>query len=262
MKVNQVRCFSSSPDSGESFVCCQKDDDWDVVQHFPLEMVLKHVAEVSRVLLEHPQVRRLDRKTMADVGQYASGIHWATSFWIWYRRQCASVEEHDLKLGSEPHIFDHLEVLWHQEVDKSVTLKPLWERARALHCRDLEAPMVACLRACNVLLVVGCDCPPVDRPDALARALFSAWKGHGECINPDVFCEDRGWRDLLHILIKSPLPEAKEMAKVLPLFKDWQGKLVSPQLQLFQKRPKNFVLRCNPCPWTSCQRRMVASSIS
>lgn len=207
---------------------------------------MKHVAEVSKVLLEHPQVRRLDRKTMADVGQYASGIDWATSFWTWYRRQCASVEDKDLKLGLEPHIFDHLEVLWHQEVDKSVTLRPLRERRRALHCSDFEAPMVACLRACNVLLVVGCDCPPVDDSDALARALFSAWKKEGECINPDFLCEDQGWRDLLRILIKSPLPEAMEMAKVLPLFKDWQGKLVSPQLQLFPKTSKELRAAVQP----------------
>ena len=78
--------------------------------------------------------------------------------------------------------------------------------------------------------------PPVDNPDALARALSSAWKNHGECINTETRFLDEGWRDLLEILIKSRLPEASEMASVLPLFRNWQQILVTPDLQLFPVR--------------------------
>lgn len=211
-------------------MCCQNDDEWDVARHLPPEKVLKHVPSVCDVLLEHPEVRKLDWNSMADVGVAASGTDWAKSFWLWYRRRC--VVEPDMKLSSKPHILDNLKVLWHQEADGSVALEPLWERRRALHCKDLKAPLSACLRACNVLLVSGCDCPPVDHPDALARALSAAWS-QGERVNEGTVCSEEGWRDLLAILIKSQLPEALEMAKVLPLFRNWQGTLIPPDLQLF-----------------------------
>ena len=96
----------------------------------------------------------MDRRAVAEVGAAAVGTDWATSFWTWYRRYCG-----DLKLGPEDHVFDDLEVLWHQEADGSVTLKPLRERRWALHCEDLDAPVVDCLRACNVLLVLNCERP-------------------------------------------------------------------------------------------------------
>eukprot|EP00913_Durusdinium_trenchii_P032687 g30596.t1 len=46
-------------------------------------------------------------------------------------------------------------------------------------------------------------------------------------------CEDQGWRDLLEALIRSQVPEASEIAKALPLFRNWQKQLVTPSLQLF-----------------------------
>ena len=81
--------------------------------------------------------------------------------------------------------------------------------------------------------VDNCDCPPIDHHDALARALSWALKSRRERITG---VQDQGWRDLLKILIKSELPEALEMARVLPLFRNCGGTLVTPDRQLFPLR--------------------------
>jgi hypothetical protein len=229
----KVKRFSSSKYATPCFVCCRTDEESEIARHFPSEVVLQHIPSISEVLLEHPQVQKLDRSAVAKFGAAARGTDWAKSFWTWYRRQCVTNPDLKLDRGAQRHIFDDLEVLWHQEADGSVTLKPLRERRRALHCEDLEAPVVACLRACNVLVVSNCDCPPIDHHDALARALSWALKSRRERITG---VQDQGWRDLLKILIKSELPEALEMARVLPLFRNCGGTLVTPDRQLFPLR--------------------------
>ena len=206
----KVKRFSSSKYATPCFVCCRTDEESNIARHFPSEVVLQHIPSISEVLLEHPQVQKLDRSAVAKFGAAARGTDWAKSFWTWYRRQCVTNPDLKLDRGAQRHIFDDLEVLWHQEADGSVTLKPLRERRRALHCEDLEAPVVACLRACNVLL-----------------------KSRRERITG---VQDQGWRDLLKILIKSELPEALEMARVLPLFRNCGGTLVTPDRQLFPLR--------------------------
>lgn len=222
-----VHCFSAAT---TWFACCRNEDDWDLARHLPGHRTLKNVMRASQVLLQHPQVREVDFEAVAELGVHASGEAWAGAFWRWYRRRC--LHRPEMKLDPAPHLLDQLQVLWHQEADGSIRLHPLHQRHRALSCRDLRAPIVKCLRACHVLIVLDCDCPPVHDPNALAHALCWARKHHGPA-DFRMSCEDQGWRDLLEALIRSQVPEASEIAKALPLFRNWQKQLVTPSLQLF-----------------------------
>lgn len=217
---------------GPVLVGCSSDDEWDLAQHFPPERVLRHVKMASHVVLRHPQVHKVDFDTVAEVGVHASGEAWATSFWAWFRAHC--LRHPDRKLGAGPHICDDLRVLWHQEVDGSITLHPLKERHRAIACEDFSTPMVAALRACQVLLVQGCECAPLHDAKALTLAVHSGLSNHG--LNGE--CEDEGWRQVLdaaylkiiichlmklllvrcQVLIRSKVPQARDIAQQLPLF--------------------------------------------
>ena len=176
---------------GPALVGCSTDDEWDLAQHFPPQRVLKHVKVASHVVLRHPQVHKVDFDTVAEVGVHASGEDWATSFWFWFHAQC--LRHPDRKLGAGPHICDDLRVLKHLEVDGSITLHLLKERHRAIACEDFSAPMVAALRACQVLLVQGCECAPMHDAKALTLAVHSGLSNHGR--NGE--CEEEGWRQVL-----------------------------------------------------------------
>ena len=240
-----VHRFASS--GGVLFVCCKDDEEWELAQHLPADVVLRHVPDACKVLLQFVQVRALDSQAIAEHGIRACGEDWARAFWHWYHLHCQRQPSLRLPLPGETeqeHPFDGLTVLCHAKENKknsAMALYPLAERRRALQCQDLHAGFVPCLRACSILLVPAfCDCPPVQNPDALAAALRSSLSSSSFALAPGLEppeplepLEPEGWRQLLEILMKSRTPEAVIAGKALPAFRHWNGNLGLPNKKLF-----------------------------
>ena len=182
------------------------------MRHFPKQSVLRSLPG-DDLLLAHPQVRRVDVTSVAELGLQASGGSFVKSFWRWFKLFVARTPA--AKLSARPHPLDELTVLEACEHGKFAFF-PLSERRRALRCPNVE--LAKGLSACHVLLSK-VSAVPEATPDAVARALSVAMQ-MPTAIDP-MKVPLSSWRLVAMQLAKSELAEAVQVAHGLPAFHLW-----------------------------------------
>ena len=222
-----VSRFLGHVDEGSPrFLCCSSQEEWQLAQHFPASSVLKFVS--GEALQSHPQILKMDLRSVATLGREACGKDFVQSFWPWFNLFTA--RDPSAKFTDPPfaeHPFDCLQVLEATEHGQHKTFQ-LLERKRALSSSsDVSQELAKGLEACNVLLVsstapAGAHVCPGVNPDSVARAVRSAI-----CMknlqNPFHAGNTPlgSWRAVAAKLALSGLPEAVDAARFLPAFRLW-----------------------------------------